>query len=676
MARQLEHSESASEKPAGSDHPIELTAVDALPILVVDDRPDNLRTVEAALAPLGYPLHTATSGREALRLVLEQDYGLILLDVRMPGLDGLETAELIKSRARTQDVPIVFLTAGRDDVGDIIRGYGVGAVDYVLKPFDPDVLRSKVAVFAELEASRRALKRSESLLRGAFEAAPIGKTVLDGSRTIVRSNLAFARLVGRDPERLQGVAIEELCHPDDREALSATLDGVARHDAPPAAPEIVSVDLRLLHPMGADMWVGLVASAIEPTDFGEPMLLVQWVDLSARRRAEQARADLLVEQAARGQAEAMAERLRTLQALTDGIEPLGLDDLLAALASRLVSLFGATLAEVQISGELGETVTVRAAGGEVWRPRPDEAARPPEGAHEQPLLIQGGEIGAIRLAFASERSLTAGERSLLQDAADRVALATRRAQLHEEEHQLHEEEHRIAVVLQRGLLPKSLPEVTGVEVAAHYEAAGLGAEVGGDWYDAFELPGGRLGIVVGDVAGRSIPAASAMGQLRTVTRTLALGDDGRRLPGEALTRLNRMQLATGDDELFTVVYAIVDPSERTISWAAAGHPPPLIRTRDGHTTYLEGGGGLTGIKDSDYPTQSEQLQSGDALVLYTDGLVERRGESLDAGLERLATAVASGPASPGELVDHLLSRSLVGDEQLHDDVTALVARIS
>ncbi len=669
MARQLEHSQPTSEKPAGSEYPIELTAVDALPILVVDDRPDNLRTVQAALAPLGYPLHTASSGREALRLVLEQDYGLILLDVRMPGLDGLETAELIKSRARTQDVPIVFLTAARDDVGDIIRGYGVGAVDYVLKPFDPDVLRSKVAVFAELEASRRALKRSESFLRGAFEAAPIGKTVLDGSRAIVRSNQAFARLVGRDPERLQGVAIEELCHPDDREALSATLDAVASHDAQQTTPEVASSDLRLLHPMGADMWVGLFATAIEHTDFGEPMLLAQWVDLSARRRAEQARADLLVEQAARGQAEAMAARLRTLQALTNGIEPLGLDDLLAALASRLVSLFGATLAEVQISSELGEPVTVRAGAGEVWRLRPDEAAHPPEGAHQQPLMIQGAEIGAIRLAFAPERSLTAGERSLLQDAADRVALATRRAQL-------HEEEHRIAVVLQRGLLPKSLPNVAGVEVAAHYEAAGLGAEVGGDWYDAFELPGGRLGIVVGDVAGRSIPAASAMGQLRTVTRTLALGDDGRRPPGEALTRLNRIQLATGDDELFTVVYAIVDPAERTISWAGAGHPPPLIRARDGRTTYLEGGGGLTGIKDSDYPTQSQQLQAGDALVLYTDGLVERRGESLDAGLERLATAVATGPAGPGALVEHILSRLLDPDERLHDDVTALVARIS
>src|SRR5207248_7498697 len=149
--------------------------------------------------PLGLPLETATSGYEALRVLLERDFALILLDVRMPGLDGLETARLIKGRARTKDIPIVFLTAARDELGDIIRGYGVGAVDYVLKPFDADLLRSKVAVFAELETSRRALKRSEALLRGAFEAAPIGNTLLHSYGRIIRASPAFARLVGRAP---------------------------------------------------------------------------------------------------------------------------------------------------------------------------------------------------------------------------------------------------------------------------------------------------------------------------------------------------------------------------------------------------------------------------------------------------------------------------------------------
>jgi len=126
---------------------VDVAAGDELPILLVDDRPENLQTLEAVLEPLGLPLVTATSGGEALRLLLERDFALILLDVRMPGLDGLETAQLIKGRQRSSDVPIVFLTAARDEVQNIIRGYGIGAVDYVLKPFDPELLRSKVAVF-------------------------------------------------------------------------------------------------------------------------------------------------------------------------------------------------------------------------------------------------------------------------------------------------------------------------------------------------------------------------------------------------------------------------------------------------------------------------------------------------------------------------------------------------
>ena len=213
---------------------LDLAAVEALPILLVDDQPENLRTLEAVLDPLGYPLRTASSGHGALRMLLEQDFAMILLDVRMPGLDGFETAQLIKERTRTRDIPIVFLTAARDEVSQITRGYGVGAVDYVLKPFDPDLLRSKVSVFAELEASRRALKRSEALLSGAFEAAPIGKTVLDAEGRIVRSNPAFARLVGREPAELNGVAVVELCELEDRPALSASLEQVAR--AHPGAP--------------------------------------------------------------------------------------------------------------------------------------------------------------------------------------------------------------------------------------------------------------------------------------------------------------------------------------------------------------------------------------------------------------------------------------------------------
>ena len=647
---------------------LDLTAVQALPILLVDDQPENLRTLEAVLEPLGYPLRTASSGHGALRMLLEQDFAMILLDVRMPGLDGFETAQLVKERTRTRDIPIVFLTAARDEVSEIARGYGVGAVDYVLKPFDPDLLRSKVAVFAELEASRRALKRSEALLSGAFEAAPIGKTVLDADGRIIRSNPAFARLVGREPAELNGVAVVELCELADRSALLATLGEVRRAHAGYAGAEQPSVDLRLLSSAGSEVWVGMVASAIEATELAEPLLLAQWIDLTVRRRAEQDRAELLLEQAARVQAESVAERLSKLQDLTTALEPLELDELLPQLAGRLAELFGVEAAEVQISGEHDEPRVVRAAGGRVRSVPRDAAGADTERWRQVPLVIERTTVGYLRLAEPSGRSFSPTERSLLQDAADRTALAIRRAQL-------HEEEHRIAVELQRGLIPKSLPEVSGIDLAASYDVAGLTAQVGGDWYDAFAMPGGRLGIVVGDVTGRGIRAASAMGQLRTLTRAFALAQGGLRTPGEALMLLNRHQLEGGDEHLFTIVYAILDPERGTIAWANGGHPPPLLRGADGICRYLEGGDGLMGVEDNPYDTHEERTGGHDMVVLYTDGLIERRGESLDVGLARLADAASAGPGDARAMCDHIVEELLEPPEQRYDDVTAVVARL-
>jgi PAS domain S-box-containing protein len=645
----------------------DLTAVRPLPILLVDDQPENLRTLEAVLEPLGHPLVTANSGHGALRMLLEQDFAMILLDVRMPGLDGLETAELIKQRARTRDVPIVFLTAARDEVENIARGYGLGAVDYVLKPFDPELLRSKVMVFTELEASRRALKRSEALLSGAFEAAPIGKTVLDADGRIIRSNPAFGKLVGSDPNELTGMAVADLCHDEDRPALLDAFEEMSRRRREPAGGQ-GALDVRLRSSGDSYVWVGMIASPIEASEIAEPMLLAQWVDLTLRRRAEQDRAELLLEQAARVQAESLAERLSKLQTLTSTLDTLALDELLPQLASRLAELFEVDAAEVQIAGELDRPVVVRAVPGQLATGSSEAAPVDEDRWREVPLVIEGASVGRLRLALPEGRAFTTTERSLLHDAADRAALAIRRAQL-------HEEEHRIAVELQRGLIPKSLPKVRGIELAASYEVAGLGVQVGGDWYDAFELPHGRLGIVVGDVTGRGIRAASAMGQLRTLTRAFALAEGGDRTPGTAITLLNRHQLALGDEQLFTIVYAVLDPERGVITWANGGHPPQLLRPRDGPSLYLEGGNGLVGVEDVVYETYSQGIDRGAALVLYTDGLIERRGESLDAGLERLKSAADTGPDNPELLCEHIVAR-LAEAPELYDDVTAVVARLS
>jgi signal transduction histidine kinase len=140
-------------------------AVDKAKILLVDDEPKSLFALQELLSTLGQNLMVAQSGEEALRLALKNDFAVILLDVRMPGIDGFETARLIRSRDRSKSTPIIFLTAAADEMTSMFRGYEVGAVDYLMKPVIPEVLKSKVAVFVELFRKTERLRESEDKLR-------------------------------------------------------------------------------------------------------------------------------------------------------------------------------------------------------------------------------------------------------------------------------------------------------------------------------------------------------------------------------------------------------------------------------------------------------------------------------------------------------------------------------
>jgi signal transduction histidine kinase len=140
---------------------------DRVTILLVDDRPENLLALEAILEPLGQILVRAGTGPEALRQVLVRDFAVMLLDVQMPGMNGFEVAEIIKSRERSRTIPIIFLSAISKEDAYVFKGYSMGAVDYVFKPFNPDVLRSKVSVFVDLFVKQRELQRQGDLLRGS-----------------------------------------------------------------------------------------------------------------------------------------------------------------------------------------------------------------------------------------------------------------------------------------------------------------------------------------------------------------------------------------------------------------------------------------------------------------------------------------------------------------------------
>jgi CheY-like chemotaxis protein len=169
-------------------------------ILLVDDRPDNLLALEAILASLGQTLVRASSGEDALKALLADDYAVILLDVQMPGMDGFETAAHIKRRERTRDIPIIFLTAINREPQHAFRGYSTGAVDYLAKPFDPWVLRAKVAVFVDLHRKNRQLRRQAELIAERVSGLADPDVVEDVAAHVTTVEQAVAR------EDLAGIA--------------------------------------------------------------------------------------------------------------------------------------------------------------------------------------------------------------------------------------------------------------------------------------------------------------------------------------------------------------------------------------------------------------------------------------------------------------------------------------
>ena len=284
-----------------------------------------------------------------------------------------------------------------------------------------------------------------------------------------------------------------------------------------------------------------------------------------------------------------------------------------------------------------------------------------------PIESRGRVMGVLVLATEGERHLDDDDLDLAVEIAHRAALAVGNARA-------FQQEHEIAESLQRALLPTTVPTVPGLELAVRYVAATDGASVGGDWYDVLAFDDGTTGIVVGDVVGHDIAASTSMGQLRSAIRIYAWEEHAR--PAAALARVDRLFDKLGLTYA-TCMFGVFDRETATFAWSNAGHPPPLL-LRDGKATFLvEGSGVLLGVTcGAGMEEASTGLQEGDVLVLYTDGLVERRDEPLQAGLARLAAAAERSGADDAEVLCEALLEALVPPATTRDDDLAiLVARV-
>jgi serine phosphatase RsbU (regulator of sigma subunit)/anti-sigma regulatory factor (Ser/Thr protein kinase) len=280
-----------------------------------------------------------------------------------------------------------------------------------------------------------------------------------------------------------------------------------------------------------------------------------------------------------------------------------------------------------------------------------------------PLIVEGELIGVLHIGSLTQREFTEADVDLLQLVADRVALSIERSRL--------AVQGRIAQTLQRSLLPRNLPRLPGFSMAARYLPAPQESAVGGDWYDVIELGYRRLGLAIGDIAGHGMAAATFMGQLRSAMRAYAL--DVER-PSEVLAKLARFA-DQEESRMATVIYATLNVDTCGVAVARAGHPYPLLLRNGGEAVFLTEASGppLGAGAAPEYDEQHVTMQAGDTLILYTDGLIERRGERLSDGEEQLVVAARSAQKD-AELRCRTIIAELTREIEIADDIAVLAVQ--
>ncbi|WP_290051957.1 SpoIIE family protein phosphatase [Amycolatopsis solani] len=632
--------------------PAEISAAVPARVLVADDNADMREYLTRLLRDADYVVTTAVDGRKALEAARTDPPDLVISDVMMPGLDGLALVAELRGDARTAAVPVLLLSA-RAGQEAAIEGLQAGADDYLVKPFAAAELLARVRANVELARLRNHHARWRTALVDSLQEAFF---VCDEHGSVVEINATFTDILGFGPE---GLPYEPL-HPwwpdaaTDPDAHEQTAEAFAVLLGDPQGSYTVPVT----HRDGHRVWVTASFNHVDDPETGRQVTVGTFRDVTGEHYTVQRQAALATLSQQLAQADTVAE------AVTASVEELRR----VWKARRVLAVTFPALAEPQL---------VCAGEPRQWTQLPPEVRQTIEALRTgDPLIPATGDPGAVGVALqhpagvlvlwlelAERRRFTSEDETLLTVLAGRLGQGLSRV------HQ-HDQQRETALALQHAILgPQNLPGA----FAVRYQPATRPLQVGGDWYDVVDLDDGRIALVVGDCVGHGLAAATVMGQLRSACRALLLEHS---TPAAALAALDRFAARLPGATCTTALCAVLTPETGELAYSSAGHPPPVLVHADRTTQLLEDGHSVPlGVRaDVARPEARIVIPPRGTLLLYTDGLVERRRRPLDEGISRAAELLEnSSTTTPDELADKLMT-GLAPAAGYEDDVAVLLYR--
>ncbi|WP_307801408.1 SpoIIE family protein phosphatase [Microbispora triticiradicis] len=624
-------------------------------ILVADDNADMRDYLRRLLRP-AYEVDVVTDGQAALEAVRADAPDLVVSDVMMPRLDGLRLVAALRADPRTAAVPVLLLSARAGQEAGI-EGLEAGADDYLVKPFSADELLARVRATVERARLRAHHLRWHAAMIESLQEAFF---VADESGAVIEVNSAFADIVGYGPEGLPYLPRHpwlpaEADDPVTYRRLAEAYERVTSHGSGGCV-----VPLR--HSDGHQIWVAATFVAVADPGTGERRIVGTLRDVTAEHylvQRETALAALSVR---------VSEAGSVSDALTGALEELRevwrARDVTAALwhGETEPALFRACPPAETETGWLDLPAELRDRLAELrdyppLRPVASEA----DGAGIS--LEHPAGILTLWIDLGQNRPFTAEDQTLLALLTGHLGQGLHRV------HQL-DQQREAAVALQRAILgPSHLP----AGFAVRYEPATRPLEVGGDWYDIVPLPDERIGIVVGDCVGRGLEAAAVMGQLRSACRALLLQEAG---PAQVLTALDKFAALVPGARCTTVFCGVLETTTGRLVYSSAGHLPGILAHPDGGTELLEGGRStpLAVPLGRPRPEDVRTMPARSTLLLYTDGLVERRRSPLTRGIDQASAAVQDGRSAPIEDLATQVMRRMAPDTGYSDDVALLLYR--